>query len=80
MLVRAMAELRKRSLPPWAVRIVGDGPLLDPIREEARTLGVDALLALPGRRDSVDMLPDCDVSGGPVSGRWGAAGPLRKAG
>ena len=50
-LVRAMAELRKRSLPPWAVRIVGDGPLLDPIREEARTLGVDALLALPGRRD-----------------------------
>ncbi|MFQ8735113.1 MAG: glycosyltransferase [Bilophila wadsworthia] len=33
-LVRAMAELRKRSLPPWAVRIVGDGPLLDPIREK----------------------------------------------
>ena len=43
------------------VRIVGDGPLLDPIKEEARTLGVDDLLALPGRRDSVDMLPDCDA-------------------
>ena len=60
-LVRAMAELRGRGLPPWRVRIVGDGPLSGPIREEARSLGVDGLLELPGRRDSVDMLPDGDA-------------------
>ena len=66
-LVRAMAELRKRSLPPWAVRIVGDGPLLDPIREEARTLGVDArVVRPPGQRGHAAGLRR---SGGPVSGR-----------
>ena len=77
-LVRAMAELRKRSLPPWAVRIVGDGPLLDPIREEARTLGVDALLALPGRRDSVDMLPDCDALVVPSVDGEGSSGAIKE--
>ena len=73
-----MAELRKRSLPPWAVRIVGDGPLLDPIKEEARTLGVDALLALPGRRDSVDMLPDCDALVVPSVDGEGSSGAIKE--
>ena len=77
-LVRAMAELRKRSLPPWAVRIVGDGPLLDPIKEEARTLGVDDLLALPGRRDSVDMLPDCDALVVPSVDGEGSSGAIKE--
>lgn len=77
-LVRAMAELRKRSLPPWAVRIVGDGPLLDPIKEEARNLGVDALLALPGRRDSVDMLPDCDALVVPSVDGEGSSGAIKE--
>lgn len=77
-LVRAMAELRKRSLPPWAVRIVGGGPLLDPIKEEARNLGVDALLALPGRRDSVDMLPDCDALVVPSVDGEGSSGAIKE--
>lgn len=79
-LVRAMAELRKRSLPPWAVRIVGDGPLLDPIKEEARTLGVDALLALLAAGTAWTC---CRTATLWWSRQWtvrGAAGPLRKAG
>lgn len=77
-LVRAMAELRKRSLTPWSVRIVGDGPLLDSIREEAHTLGVDDLLALPGRRDSVDMLPDCDALVVPSVDGEGSSGAIKE--
>lgn len=77
-LVRAMAELLKRPLPPWSVRIVGDGPLLDPIWEEARSLGVDGLLALPGRRDSVDMLPDCDALVVPSVDGEGSSGAIKE--
>ena len=56
----------------------GHGPLLDPIKEEARTLGVDALLALPGRRDSVDMLPDCDALVVPSVDGEGSSGAIKE--
>lgn len=77
-LVRAMAELRGRALPPWRVRIVGDGPLFGPIREEAQALGVVGLLDLPGRRDSVDMLPDGDALVVPSVDGEGSSGAIKE--
>lgn len=77
-LVRAMAELRGRGLPPWRVRIVGDGPLLPAIRDEARTLGVADLLELPGRRDSVEMLPSCDALVVPSVDGEGSSGAIKE--
>lgn len=77
-LVRAMAELRGRALPPWRVRIVGDGPLFGPIREEAQALGVAGLLDLPGRRDSVDMLPDGDALVVPSVDGEGSSGAIKE--
>lgn len=77
-LVRAMAELRGRSLPPWRVRIVGDGPLLPAIRKEAASLGVEELLDLPGRRDSVEMLPFCDAVVVPSVDGEGSSGAIKE--
>lgn len=77
-LVRAMSALRVRGLPPWRVRIVGDGPLLPAIRDEARALGVDDLLELPGRRDSVDMLPSCDALVVPSVDGEGSSGAIKE--
>lgn len=77
-LVRAMAELRGRALPPWRVRIVGDGPLLPSVRAEAEGLGVRSLLDLPGRRDSVDMLPSCDAVVVPSVDGEGSSGAIKE--
>lgn len=77
-LIRAMSELAARQLPPWRVRIVGDGPLREPIREEARALGVESLLELPGRRDSVDMLPDSDALVVPSVDGEGSSGAIKE--
>ena len=77
-LIRAMAELAKCKLPPWRVRIVGDGPLREAIREQARGLGVETLLDLPGRRDSVDMLPDGDALVVPSVDGEGSSGAIKE--
>lgn len=77
-LVRALAELRGRGLPPWRARIVGDGPLFGPIREEAGALGVDGLLDMPGRRDSVEMLPDGDALVVPSVDGEGSSGAIKE--
>lgn len=76
--VRAMAELRGRPLPPWRVRIVGDGPLLPSVRDEAGRLGVESLLDLPGRRDSVEMLPSCDAVVVPSVDGEGSSGAIKE--
>ncbi len=61
-LVRAMSVLdRMERLPPWEVRIVGEGPLFNDILEEAIQLGVAPHLALLGRQDARTVLPLCDI-------------------
>lgn len=77
-LVRAMAVLKKRPLPAWRVRIVGDGPLHETVREQAAALGVADLLELPGRRDSVDMLPDSDALVVPSVDGEGSSGAIKE--
>ena len=64
-LVDAFALLRAR-LPEQAgklrLAIVGDGPLLAPLREKVRTLGLEGLVWLPGARyDIPEILRGFDV-------------------
>lgn len=61
-LIQAMSVLREmEDLPPWEVRIVGDGPLFSQILDEAVSLGVESHLALLGRQDGRAILPHSDV-------------------
>lgn len=61
-LLQAMSVLKEmEDLPPWEVRIVGQGPLFNDILDEAVQLGVESRLALLGRQDGRKILPDCDV-------------------
>lgn len=61
-LIQAMSLLEKMErLPPWEVRIVGEGPLFNDILEEAIRLGAASRLALLGRQDARVVLPLCDI-------------------
>lgn len=61
-LLQAMSLLRDmEDLPPWEVRIVGDGPLFQEIFDQAVALHVEQYLALLGRQDSRMILPLCDI-------------------
>ncbi|MDE7065126.1 MAG: glycosyltransferase family 4 protein [Desulfovibrionaceae bacterium] len=72
-LVKAMAALWQRTdLPPWEVRIVGEGPLFRDILEEAHALGVESRLALLGAQREGDVLPLCDALVTPFTGPQGA--------
>lgn len=61
-LLQAMSVLKEmEDVPPWEVRIVGEGPLFSALLDEAVSLGVESRLALLGRQDGRIILPDCDV-------------------
>ena len=61
-LLRAMAALWQRDdLPPWEVRVTGEGPAFDALLEEAHSLGVASRLALLSRQKLADVLPHCDA-------------------
>ena len=71
-LVKAMAALWQRTdLPPWEVRIMGEGPLFGDILEEAQALGVESRLALLGPQQEGDVLPLCDALVAPFTGPQG---------
>ena len=67
-----------RELPPWRVRIVGDGPLRQSLLEQARDLGVANLLDMPGRMDSRDVLPDSDAMLVPSVDGEGSSGAIKE--
>jgi glycosyltransferase involved in cell wall biosynthesis len=61
-LIRAMSIVKEvEDLPPWEVRIVGQGPLFSALLDEAATLGVEKNLAMLGEQRSVYMLPSFDA-------------------
>ena len=86
-LIKAMSFLKhNHDLPPWEVRVIGDGPLFNNILHEAKALGVEGHLALLGRQDASKLLPFCDAmivpsvdgegSSGTIKEAWGVGLPL----
>lgn len=62
-LLQAVAYLQNMDieLPPWEVRILGDGPLFGDLLSTAELLGVHARISLLGRQDWRDFLPTADA-------------------
>ena len=61
-LIQAMAALwQVEDLPPWEMRLIGEGSLFHSLLEEARKLGVVDRLAVLGGQDLREMLPQCDA-------------------
>ncbi len=57
-LLKAMSALWQHPyLPEWEVRVVGSGPLLEKLLDEAKALGVESRLALLGDQNMTDVMP-----------------------
>lgn len=79
-LIKAMGQLKhKQGLPPWEVRVIGDGQLFDEILNTAIELGVDSHLALLGRQDASKILPSCDCMVVPSVDGEGSSGTIKEA-
>ena len=61
-LIQAMAALwQVPDMPPWEVRLLGAGPMFTSLLETARSLGVVDRLAMLGRQNLHEILPQCTV-------------------
>jgi len=61
-LIEAMSVLAAiEDLPPWEVRIIGEGPLFHELLAKAQAIGVSERLALFGKQDSRHFLPGFDA-------------------
>lgn len=83
-LLQALARLTEQAclrdgLPPWEVRLVGDGPLFNTVLAEAQTLGVAGRLAMLGRQDAAEILPGCDALLAPSVDGEGSSGVIKEA-
>lgn len=65
-------------LPPWEVRVVGEGPLFGILLDRADELGVSPRMAFLGRQDSRRMLPDCDALVVPSVHGEGSSGVIKE--
>lgn len=65
-------------LPPWEVRVVGEGPLFGTLLDRADELGVSSRMAFLGRQDSRRMLPDCDALMVPSVHGEGSSGVIKE--
>lgn len=78
-LIRATAVLAAQTdLPEWNVRLVGDGPLRGSIEQLAARLGVGDRVSFPGRRESVEVLPECDALLVPSVDGEGSSGTIKE--
>ncbi|NHZ45446.1 glycosyltransferase family 4 protein, partial [Nitratidesulfovibrio liaohensis] len=66
------------SMPPWEVRVVGEGPLFGILLDRADALGVSPHMAFLGRQDSRRMLPDCDALVVPSVHGEGSSGVIKE--
>ena len=67
-LVRAAAELARRGRADIQFVMIGSGPMLDPLRRLAQSLGVAECMEFTGRSPAEDMiarLSSCDLCVGP---------------
>lgn len=85
-LLDAAYLLEKQNLPPWKVRLVGDGPLRDPLELQRGRLGLESRVEMPGRRESRQELPlahalvvpsvDGEGSSGTIKEGWASVLPV----
>lgn len=85
-LLEAAALLEKENLPPWRVRLVGDGPLRESLLETRTNLGLTARVDMPGRLESREALPlaqalivpsvDGEGSSGTIKEGWATGVPV----
>lgn len=66
-------------LPPWEVRVVGEGPLFGILLDRADELGISPRMAFLGRQDSRRILPDCDALLVPSVHGEGSSGVIKEA-
>ncbi len=80
LLLRAAALLAKdASLPPWRLRVIGDGPLENPLRDLAAALHLAERTEFRGRRDSATELPLCDAVLVPSVDGEGSSAAIKEA-
>lgn len=85
-LLEAAALLKDESLPPWRVRLVGDGELRETLLTQRQRLGLETFVDMPGHRDSRDELPlahalivpsvDGEGSSGVIKEGWATGLPV----
>ena len=79
-LLNAAELLAKESdLPPWKVRIVGDGELMTSLQVQCRDLRLGVLAELPGRMESRTELPFCDALVVPSVDGEGSSATIKEA-
>ncbi len=79
-LLRGAAVLAKDAdLPPWRLRIVGEGPLEQNLRALASELSLKEQAELCGRQDSAAVLPLCDAVIVPSVGGEGSSATIKEA-
>ena len=67
------------NLPPWRVRIVGEGPLEQELRRLCAELGLQDLVEFCGRLDSTTVLPLADAVLVPSVGGEGSSATIKEA-
>lgn len=78
-LLEAAAKLNATpDLPPWRVRLVGNGPLRDPLIVRRARLGLEERVDMPGRRESRDELPHAQALIVPSVDGEGSSGTIKE--
>ena len=81
-LLEAMFHLveigRRVALPPWEVRVVGEGPLRSRLVRQAERFGLASRLSWLGAVDSREILPGCDAILVPSVEGEGSSGVIKE--
>lgn len=78
-LLEAAAKLNAiHDLPPWRLRLVGNGPLRDPLNIRRARLGLEERVDMPGRQESRDELPHAHALVVPSVDGEGSSGTIKE--
>lgn len=77
-LLDAAARLNKENLPPWRLRLVGDGELRGALLARRARLGLENRVDMPGRRESRSELPLAHALVVPSVNGEGSSGTIKE--
>lgn len=66
------------SLPEWHARVIGSGPLMENLRQEAQTLSIGDRVTFEGFLESREVLPGLDILVVPSVDGEGSSGVIRE--